>query len=57
MKTFFTGLQSEFSKITWPTPVEAIGQAVLVIVLALFVGYYLGLLDAIFAGILRALIG
>lgn len=57
MKTFITGLQSEFSKIVWPKPAEAFWLALLVIAIALLVGYYLGLLDAIFAMGLKALIG
>lgn len=57
MKAFFTGLTSEFGKIVWPTTGEAFGLAGIVIAIALLVGYYLGLLDAIFAGILKAIIG
>ena len=57
MKTFVSGLQSEFKKIVWPTGAEAFGTAILVIVIAVVVGYYLGLLDAIFAAGLKALIG
>lgn len=57
MKTFITGLTSEFSKIVWPSAGEAFGLAGIVIAIALLVGYYLGLLDAIFAAILKAIIG
>jgi preprotein translocase SecE subunit len=57
MKTFVNGLKSEFTKIVWPEAAEAFGHAVLVIGIALLVGYYLGLLDAIFAAGLKALIG
>jgi preprotein translocase SecE subunit len=56
MKTFITGLQSEFGKIVWPKTSEAFGHAALVIGMALLVGYYLGLLDAIFAAALKAII-
>lgn len=57
MKSFITGLGSEFKKIEWPTGAEAFGLAALVIVIAVVVGYYLGLFDAIFAAALRAIIG
>ncbi len=57
MKSFFTGLTTEFSKIVWPSAGEAFGLAGIVIAIALLVGYYLGLLDAIFAAILKAIIG
>lgn len=57
MKTFITGLKSEFEKIVWPSAGEAFGLAAIVIAIAILVGYYLGLFDAIFAGILKAIIG
>jgi preprotein translocase SecE subunit len=57
MKTFITGLASEFQKIVWPSAGEAFGLAGIVIGIALLVGYYLGLFDAIFAAILKAIIG
>ncbi len=56
MKTFVNGLQSEFGKIVWPRSSEAFGHAALVIGIALLVGYYLGLLDAIFAAALKAIV-
>lgn len=57
MKTFITGLYSEFNKIVWPEAGLAFGHAALVISVAVLVGYYLGLFDAIFAAGLKALIG
>jgi preprotein translocase SecE subunit len=56
MKTFITGLGSEFQKIVWPKPSEALGHAFLVIAIALVVGYYIGAFDALFAFILKVLI-
>lgn len=53
---FFKSLGTEFGKITWPTWSMAFGHAMLVIVIALLVGYYLGLLDAVFAGVLKLII-
>lgn len=57
MKTFIKGIGSEFSKITWPDTGIAFGHAALVIGIAILVGYYLGLLDALFAMVLKAIIG
>lgn len=57
MKNFVNGLGTEFKKVVWPKPAEAFGHAVLVIAIALLVAYYLGLLDAIFAAILKMIIG
>ena len=56
MKEFFTGIKAEFTHITWPTAREAFWLSMLVIGIALMVGYYLGLLDATFARILGLLI-
>lgn len=53
---FITGLKSEFGKIVWPKTNEAFGHAVLVIVVAILVGYYLGLFDALFAWVLKMII-
>lgn len=57
MKTFFTGLGSEFQKIVWPKTGEALGHAVLVIGVAVVVGYYIGAFDALFAMLLKLIIG
>ena len=57
MKSFITGLHTEFNKITWPNAGEAFGLAALVIAMAVLVGYYLGLFDALFAAALKAIIG
>lgn len=57
MKTFANGLISEFKKIVWLEAGEAFGLAALVIIMAVLVGYYLGLFDALFAAALKALIG
>lgn len=54
---FINGLRTEFDKIVWPTPAEAVGTAVLVIVIAVLVGYYLGALDGVFAAVLRMIVG
>jgi preprotein translocase SecE subunit len=56
MKSFITGLKSEFGKIVWPSFESATGHAVLVIAIAFLVGYYLGAFDALFAWVLKLII-
>lgn len=56
MKTFITGLGTEFQKIVWPKTNEALGHAVLVIGIALIIGYYIGALDGLFAYLLKLII-
>jgi len=56
MNSFFTGLKSEFGKITWLGWDESFGVAILVIIIAIVVAYYLGLLDAVFGAILKLII-
>jgi preprotein translocase SecE subunit len=57
MKTFITGLGSEFQKIVWPKANEALGHAILVIGIAVLIGYYIGAFDALFAAGLKLIIG
>ena len=57
MKNFVSSLGSEFQKLVWPKANEAFWLAILVIVIAIVVGYYLGFFDAVFAGLLKLIIG
>jgi preprotein translocase SecE subunit len=54
--TFFKGVASEAKKTTWLSPTEALGHTMIVIVLSVFVGYYLGFFDGIFAKVLKVFI-
>ena len=54
--TFFKGVISEAKKTTWLSPTEAFGHTLIVVILSLAVGFYLGLFDGIFSKILQALI-
>ncbi len=56
MKTFITGLGTEFQKLVWPKTSEAFGHAALVITIAVVIGYYIGAFDALFAFLLKLLI-
>lgn len=44
---------SELQKVSWPTRQETIKLTIVVIVGSLFVGLYIGVLDVIFAQLLR----
>ena len=57
MKTFITGLGSEFQKLVWPKWDEALGHAILVLTIAVVIGYYIGAFDALFAAGLKLIIG
>jgi preprotein translocase SecE subunit len=52
LQSFASGVRAEFKHISWPTPKEAGLLAVLVIVISLLVGAYLGVLDTFFARLL-----
>lgn len=45
---FITEVMAELKKVTWPTRQETIKLTVVVIALSLFVGVYIGGLDALF---------
>jgi preprotein translocase SecE subunit len=53
---YFRGVRAEFDHITWPTQQQAIAFTVIVIIISLIIGAYLGLLDQIFARILEAFV-
>jgi preprotein translocase SecE subunit len=54
--TFFQGVISEAKKTSWLSPAEALGYTAIVIVLAIAIGYYLGLFDGIFSKVLESVI-
>jgi preprotein translocase subunit SecE len=56
MFTFIREVQAELLKVSYPTRQEAIRLTVLVIVISVIVGAYLGGLDYIFAGLLQMLL-
>ena len=47
---------NEFSKVTWPERNMTIGHTIIVIVLCILVGYYLGFFDGVFNKLLQAII-
>lgn len=56
MFTFIREVQAELLKVSYPSRQEAIRLTVLVIVISVIVGAYLGGLDYIFAGLLQILL-
>ena len=48
-KQFYSDTRSEMKKVSWPGRQEVIGTTVVVIVVTLFFGLYLGLVDYVLA--------
>lgn len=57
MKTWWTGLKAEFSKIIWPTKASVIRQTVIVVIITIILGLIISLLDNIIQFGLDKLIG
>lgn len=43
--TFFAEVRSELGKVAWPTPRQTVELTVVVIVVSLIIGAYIGLID------------
>jgi len=54
--TFLKGVRTELKHVTWPSRAQTIASVVFVIVVALLVAYYLGLLDIAFKFILKTVV-
>ncbi len=52
---FFGDIVSEMKKVTWPTRAETIRLTIVVIVISLIIGLYLGIIDVLLAKILAIL--
>ena len=48
-KQFYTDVRSEMKKVSWPGRQEVVGTTIVVIVVSLFFGLYLGLVDYLLA--------
>lgn len=47
------GIISELQKVSWPTRQETLKLTIVVVAGSLFVGFYIGILDIVFAQLLR----
>ena len=47
--TLFTDLFSELKKVTWPTREETIRLTLVVVVISLIIGFYIGIIDFLLA--------
>lgn len=54
--TFLKEVKDELGKVVWPTRAQTIQSTVLVVVISLIVGGYIGGLDYIFTNILNTLL-
>lgn len=57
IKTWWTGLKAEFSKIIWPTKATIVKQTVVVIVISVILGVIISLLDNVIQFGLDKIIG
>ena len=54
--SYFSEVRTELKKVTWPTRQETLRWSILVIVVSVGVGLYLGGLDYVFVKVVSALI-
>jgi preprotein translocase subunit SecE len=56
MFTFLSEVRSELTKVTWPTQAEIIRLTIVVIIISVVVGVYLGGADFLFTNLLGILV-
>lgn len=54
-ETMFDGLVGELKKVTWPTRQETIRLTVVVLLISLIIGAYVGIIDILLAKVLEIL--
>ena len=54
---YFKDTKSELKHVIWPTRMQTVYYTIIVIVLSVFIGYFLGLFDYIFSLGLEKLLG
>lgn len=54
---FVRQVKQEVSKITWPTRAEAVQGTITVIVMSVLIALFLFVVDMVFAGIIRVVLG
>ena len=54
--TYFSQIRSELSKVIWPTRQEVVRLTVLVVIISVAVGAYVGALDFVFVKVLETVI-
>ena len=52
---YFRGARTELKKVVWPTRPEVIAASIIVLITALITATYVGLLDSLFAWILKTI--
>lgn len=56
MFKFLNEVRTELSKVTWPTRAETIRLTIIVVIISIVVGIYLGGLDLLFTEMLKFLV-
>lgn len=52
---FFAGIREELKKVTWPTKADTIKLTIIVFLISLIVGAYIGIIDVFLAKLLEIL--
>jgi len=53
--TFFDGLTSELKKVTWPSRQNTIRLTIIVLLISLIIGLYVGIIDILLTKVLETL--
>lgn len=51
--TFFSDLFGELKKVTWPTREETMRLTLVVVIISLIIGFYIGIIDFLLANLLE----
>ena len=57
VRSYLASVRTEIGRVSWPSRKEVVSLTVLIILLSVVLGIYLGLADLIIAQILRLLLG
>jgi preprotein translocase subunit SecE len=57
VRNYVTSVRTEVGRVSWPSRKEVVSLTVLIILLAIVLGIYLGLADVVLQQILRLLLG
>ncbi len=57
IRGYVTSVRTEIGRVSWPSRKEVVSLTVLILLLAVVLGIYLGLLDVVLQQVLRILLG
>ncbi len=56
IKKFFTEVKTEIVKVSWPSREEITASTLVVVTLSIILAIYVGLIDVLFANVIRGII-